>query len=73
MAGVVDRHSVNHREGEFTQSVEVLADVATRGLRPGMAGTQTIDRRWRSIKTCFRAAYSLSNRERMRTDGTLHQ
>jgi hypothetical protein len=49
VAGVVDKHAVNHSEGEYFRSTEVLANVLTRTVRPGMAGTGAIDQ-----ATCYK-------------------
>ena len=41
-----EHHSVNHSRkpmAELSRSTVVLADVASRAMRSGMAGTQTID------------------------------
>ena len=48
--GIVDKHQVNHSEHEFIRSVEVLANVVTRQMRPGMAGTQMLDREFGVMK-----------------------
>ena len=48
--GIVDKHSVNHQEHEYTRSVSVLHDTVTRDEIPGMAGTQNIDQEWRILK-----------------------
>ena len=48
--GVVEHHTVNHSQKEFSRSVEVLADVTDQTRRPGMAGTMSIDRAWKSLK-----------------------
>lgn len=48
--GVVQHHKVNHSEHEYSRSVEVTANARTGTRRPGMAGTQVIDRTWRSLK-----------------------
>ena len=56
-------------EGEFSRSIEVIADVQTGRKRAGMAGTQYIDRRWRSIQeeipTGGISCQTASGRERM--------
>ena len=49
--GIVDKHHVNHSAGEFIRSVEVIADAASLERRPGMAGTQMIDREWGWLKS----------------------
>ena len=48
--GIVDKHQVNHSEHEFIRSVEVIAHAETLQRRPGMAGTQMLDREWGIIK-----------------------
>ena len=48
--GIVDHHSVNHSANEFVRSVEVLANVETRKMRPGSCSTNMIDREWRALK-----------------------
>jgi hypothetical protein len=35
---------------EYSRSVEVVADVVTKRLRPSMAGTLMVDRAWRTLK-----------------------
>ncbi|CAE7295465.1 MCM7, partial [Symbiodinium sp. CCMP2592] len=48
--GIVEKHTVNHSEHEFSRSVSVLQNVSTRERRPGMAGTQLVDREWGHLK-----------------------
>ncbi|CAE7482185.1 MCM7 [Symbiodinium sp. CCMP2592] len=58
--GIVEKHTVNHSEHEFSRSVSVLQNVSTRERRPGMAGTQLVDREWGHLKDLL--PHSLSAR-----------
>ncbi|CAE7810810.1 MCM7, partial [Symbiodinium necroappetens] len=48
--GIVEKHTVNHSEHEFSRSVSVLQNVSTQERRPGVAGTQLVDREWGHLK-----------------------
>ena len=49
--GVVDAHQVNHSAKEFARSIEALANVKSREVRPAMASTNMLDSEWKRIKT----------------------
>jgi hypothetical protein len=47
---VLEHHVVNHAGKEFARITTVIANPTSGERRPGMAGTMSIDRAWRSLK-----------------------